>query len=168
MNQQVQQLIDRYKLEPHPEGGFFRETYRSSEYFSATALPDRYGADRSFSTAIYYLLPEGAQSRLHRLKSDEFWHFYLGGPLELIQISPDGAVEEIALGHDISSGQQLQHLVPAGYWFGAQPMSESDFSFVGCTVSPGFDFSDFEMGDRDRLIKLFPAARTVIERLTKQ
>ena len=161
-------MIELFKLEPHPEGGFFRETYRSKEYFSAAGLPGRYGADRNFSTAIYYLLPEGAKSHLHRLKSDEFWHFYLGGPLELIQICPGGTAEEIILGHDISGGQQLQHLVPAGCWFGAQPKPENDFSFVGCTVSPGFDFSDFEMGDREHLIKLFPAARTVIERLTKQ
>lgn len=168
MNIKVRQLIELFKLGPHPEGGFFRETYRAEERFAAAGLPGRFGAARSFSTAIYYLLPGGSKSHIHRIKSDELWHFYMGGPLELVRISPDGAVKAIVMGHDISAGQQLQCLVPAGCWFGAVPKPDSDFSFVGCTVSPGFDFADFEMGDRARLIKMFPAARMEIERLTKQ
>ena len=168
MNLKYQQLIALFKLEPHPEGGFFRETYRSEECVAAAGLPGRFGAARSFSTAIYYLLPGGVKSHIHRIRSDELWHFYLGGPLELIQISPDGAVKETVMGHEIESGQQVQCIVPAGWWFGAIPKPGSDYSFVGCTVAPGFDFADFEMGDRARLINMFPAASVEIERLTKK
>ncbi len=167
MDPDFRKLIDLYNLEPHPEGGYFRETYRSGENVPAAGLPARFGAARSFSTAIYYLLPQGARSHLHRIKSDEVWHFYLGGPLELIRISPEGTVKETILGRDVIRGQQVQCVVPAGWWFGAAPGPESDYSFVGCTVAPGFDFADFEMGDRDRLIELFPAAGPIIGRLTK-
>ncbi len=168
MNDSVQALIARFDLHPHPEGGFFRETYRSSEGLPVASLPARYGSDRSFCTGIYYLLPEGTTSRLHRLKSDEMWHFYLGGPLGLVQLFPDGTLERVVLGQDIAMGQSVQHVVPAGVWFGARPGAGSGFSFVGCTVAPGFDFADFEIGKRDGLIRSYPGAQDVIEQFTDE
>jgi len=145
-------------METHPEGGYFKETYRSKE-----TIP---GGDRNYSTGIYFLLPEGTFSKLHRIKSDEMWHFYLGDPLTIVQISPQGKVEEVLLGQDVLAGQRVQHVVPAGYWFGAFPNPGSLYSFVGCTVAPGFDFVDFEMGDRETLLKEYPNAKEIIERLT--
>jgi len=149
-------LIKKLGLKKHPEGGFFKETYRSSEAISQQALPSRYKGARCFSTAIYFLLPQDSISRLHRIASDEVWHFYLGGPLELLQISPDGRMEKVILGQDISAGQRLQHVVPAGCWFGARPAIDSAYSFVGCTVAPGFDYSDFELANPEDLSRKYP------------
>lgn len=123
-----------------------------------SGLPEPFTGSRHFSTAIYFLLEQGQYSRLHRIRSDEIWHFYLGGPLRLAMIHPDGKTDEIILGHDIAAGQTLQYVVPAGVWFGATPCAETDFSFVGCTVAPGFDFADFEMGKRESLKSAYPKA----------
>ena len=154
----AQELIDRFDLKPHPEGGYFRETYRS----------DLIVKNRNCSTAIYFLIPKDARSCLHRIASDEIWHFYLGDPLKLIEISPAGDVKKTTLGQDIASGHLLQHVVPAGHWFGAYPADGGRYSFVGCTVAPGFDFQDFELGDRKGLLKRFPDARSIIELLTPE
>lgn len=160
MNATIRDLVKRFELTPHPEGGYFRESYRSPETFQTPR-----GA-RSATTAIYFLLPEGNVSKLHRIQSDEIWHFYLGGPLRLTEIHPDGNRREVVLGPDVKARQVLQHVVPAGVWFGATPDKGSDFSFVGCTVAPGFDFADFELGKRSELVKRFPMQRASIERLT--
>jgi uncharacterized protein len=162
----IQRIIEAFGLQPHPEGGFFKETYRAKQTISKAALAGNFSGDRSYSTGIYYLLVEGKRSSLHRIKSDEMWHFYLGGPLNLVQISPDGVVETITLGQEVHEGQKLQHVVPAGWWFGAYPDKGSGYSFVGCTVAPGFDFSDFEMGRRADLLRMFPQAKEVVEKLT--
>ena len=163
----AQDLVRLYDLTPHPEGGFFKETFRDVGVIPHHALPSQFiKGDRHFSTAIYFLLPEGTKSKLHRILSDEVWHFYLGDPLTIVQISPKGDVEKIVLGHDVQAGQKVQHVVPAGFWFGASPNSGSRFSFVGCTVAPGFDFADFEMGTRSSLLQQFPQAKDVIELLT--
>lgn len=154
-------LVAAYGLAPHPEGGFFRETYRSAE-----TMTTRGGVERPVSTGILFLLPEGEKSRLHRIKSDELWHFHLGGALRLTQISPEGKVEDFILGPDVKKGQLLQHVVPARYWFGAQPEPGSGFCFVGCTVAPGFDFADFDLGSRATLLARFPNAQDVVTRLT--
>ena len=154
------ELIRRFELLPHPEGGFYRETYRAQDQFTTPQ------GERNCSTAIYFLLPAGAQSSLHRLKSDELWHFYLGDPLQIVEIHPDGRVLKTVLGRDIASGQNLQHIVPAGVWFGSFPLTEHGYSFVGCTVAPGFDFADFEMAVRGELLNEFPHAQECIERLT--
>lgn len=159
-NVTVDELVKLYDLQPHPEGGYFKETYRSAQTM------DTEGGTRNHSTAIYFLIPEGKKSHLHRIKSDELWHFYLGDPMTLVQISPEGAVEQITLGADVKNGQRVQHTVPAGYWFGAYPNPGSRYSFFGCTVAPGFDFQDFEMGNREKLLQEFPNAKEVIERLT--
>lgn len=162
----VDELVKLYGLQPHPEGGYFKETYRSAESIPSTMLP-KHGGNRNLSTGIFFLLPEGSVSRLHRIKSDEMWHFYLGGPLTLVQISPTGKIERIVLGQDVKALQNVQHVVPAGDWFGAYPNEGSRFSFVGCTVAPGFDFEDFEMGKKDALLKKYPHAKDIIERLAE-
>lgn len=164
----VEELVKLYDLKPHPEGGFYSEYYRDKGIIPKSVLPSRYKGDRNYSTNVYFLLPEGKKSKLHRIASDESWHFYLGDPLTIVQISPKGKVETILLGQDVGSGQKVAHVVPAGYWFGAYPAEGSRFSFVGCTVAPGFDFADFEMGDHSTLLefKKFPEAKKVIERLT--
>lgn len=162
----VPDLVELYDMQPHPEGGYFKETYRAIDSIPGSVLP-KHSGDRSYSTGIYFLLPEGSVSKFHRIKSDEMWHFYLGGPLTIVQIDPNGKVEEVVLGTNIKSGQKVQHVVPAGYWFGAYPNPGSDFSFVGCTVAPGFDFADFEMGERKQLLTQVPQAKEVIEKLTE-
>jgi predicted cupin superfamily sugar epimerase len=160
-------LIDLYQLAPHPEGGFFKETYRATEVMKQVSLPKRFPGNRTLSTAIVFLLPEGTKSHVHRSKSDEIWHFHLGGPLTLVQIAPTGKMDKIILGPDVRNGQMLQHAVPHGYWFGAVPNPGSLFSFVGCTVAPGFDFADFELGDRNKLLAQYPQAKEEIILLTR-
>ncbi|MCD8498378.1 MAG: cupin domain-containing protein [Alphaproteobacteria bacterium] len=145
-------LIKKFDLMPHPEGGFFRETYRAD----LSAGFEGFNGPRSASTGIYFLLPSGTRSCLHRIKSDEMWHFYLGGPMHLVEIGEDGALKETILGSDIAAGEVVQHVVPAGVWFGGAPLEGSSFSFVGCTVAPGFDFQDFEMGRQADLLSRFP------------
>ncbi len=155
-------LIERFELVAHPEGGYYRESYRSVDLIAQSALPERFTGSRHFSTAIYFLLEKGQYSHLHRIHSDEIWHFYLGGPLRLAMIHPDGKTDEVILGQDIGAGQLLQYVVPAGVWFGATPCAGTDFSFVGCTVAPGFDFADFEMGKRESLESAYPKASACI------
>lgn len=159
----IETFINQFQLQPHPEGGYFRETYRDSGVIPQEALGKEFSGARNYSTAIYFLLPEGQKSKLHRIKSDEVWHFYLGGPLTLIQISPAGEIQKITLGQNIKSGELLQHVVPKGFWFGATPNKGSAYSFVGCTVAPGFDFADFEMGEKEMLLKMFPHLKSGIE-----
>lgn len=161
----AEDLVKLYGMLPHPEGGFYKETYRAKGLIAKGALKDGHAGDRNYSTAIFYLLPKGTRSRLHRLKSDELFHFYLGGTLVLVKISPEGKVEKIRLGHDVASGCQLQHVIPAGTWFGAYPEESSEFCLIGCTVAPGFDFADFEVGAKSELLKRFPQAKEVIEKL---
>jgi hypothetical protein len=155
----AEDLIRIYDLKEHLEGGYFKEVYRSAEMIPQQALPSRYKGDRSFSTSIYFLLLSGTVSRLHRLVSDEVWHFYLGAPLEVMQVSPDGKKQKVILGQWVTAGQRIQHAVPAGYWFGARPAAGSAYSFAGCTVAPGFDFADFELADPESLFRSFPELR---------
>ena len=166
MNRPAADWIERLGLVPHPEGGHFRETYRAPECMAGTDLPPRYGGSRAFGTAIYFLLRSGEASRLHRIKSDEIWHFYAGGPLAIFLIHPAGNLHEIALGLDFDHGQRPQAVVPAGTWFGAAPLPDTLYSLVGCTVAPGFDFADFELADRRRLSDAYPQHHALIERLT--
>ena len=159
--------IDHFALIRHPEGGWFRETYRSGETIPEAGLPVRFLGERSFSTAISFLLEPGDISALHRLKSDEVWHFYEGGPLTVHVITPDGKYKEILLGRDPEKGERFQAVVPAGCWFGAEPAGVAGFSLVGCTVAPGFDFSDFEMARCTELESLFPDHAALIRRMTR-
>jgi len=161
--------VQSLKLQPHPEGGYFAETYRAEECIPAGALPARFGGERAFGTAIYFLLENHHVSALHRIQADEIWHFYAGGPLEVFVINPDASLRVIRLGNRPDQGEVFQAVVPAGCWFGAKPAGATDsagFSLVGCTVAPGFDFADFEMGSRAALLIEFPQHRAVIEMLT--
>ncbi len=155
-----EELIRALGLQPHPEGGYFRETYRSA----------RLGADgRCAGTMIYFLLLRGQVSRLHRLDADEGWHLYVGGPLEIHELDegrPDDAPRITMLGADIEHGERPQHVVPAGRWFGATLAADAPFALVGCTVAPGFEFTAFELGSAAVLEAKFPRAHALIRRLT--
>jgi len=159
--------IKKLGLAPHPEGGWFRETYRAAEGIPVAGLPRRFRGERAFSTAIYFLLESGQFSALHRIKSDELWFFHAGGSLAISSISTGGQSHTTQLGNNPDRGESFQAVVPAGSWFGARPLKSASYSLVSCTVAPGFDFSDFEMGKREKLLKLFPACREIIEQLTR-
>jgi predicted cupin superfamily sugar epimerase len=158
--------INHLSLNPHPEGGFFREVYRSSEEIAHTSLPSRFSGARNFSTSIYYLLEKGDFSAFHRIKSDETWHFYRGGALDL-HILNDGAYQLIVIGADVANSNHLQYTVQAGAWFASQPSAGSWYSLVGCTVSPGFDFADFEMAKREELEREYSKQISIIAGLTR-
>lgn len=158
--------IARLQLLPHPEGGWYRETYRAAESVAASALPPRFGAPRSHATAIYFLLEAGAVSRLHRIKSDEVWHFYAGDTLVLSAIAPDGRLISHRLGPASDPAALPQAVVPAGAWYGASLMPGGAWALTGGTVAPGFDFADFELAERGALLAAFPQHRALIERLT--
>jgi uncharacterized protein len=165
MTMSADDLIRHLGLTPHPkEGGYFRETYRAAESYGA--LPARYSGSRSAGTAIYYLLTPNTYSALHRLQSDEIFHFYLGGPVRMLQLDADGRGRTIVLGPDVLNGQQLQVVVPRGVWQGSLLEPGGDFALVGCTVAPGFEYADYESSDRDALIKQYPAHADVIRRLS--
>ena len=158
--------VQHLAMHPHPEGGYFVETYHSAEIIAQSALPNRFRGPRSYSTAIYFLLEKGQRSALHRIQSDEVWHFYAGGPLSVFVIAPTGDLSVIRLGNRTDGAEVFQAMVPAGCWFGALPADDTNFSLVGCTVAPGFDFADFELADYTALSEAFPQHRAIIERLT--
>jgi predicted cupin superfamily sugar epimerase len=162
----VDQLVRTLGLLRHPEGGWYRETYRSAELIPQAALPERFDGDRSSCTAIYFLLESGDISALHRIKSDELWHFYSGVPLTVHVFTPQNEYYPLHLGPNITDGETFQCVVPAGCWFGAE-VNGDGYSFVGCTVAPGFDFADFEMGKRDELLNQFPNHSKIVQRLAK-
>lgn len=165
----AESIIERFGLTPYPEeGGWFRETYRCGEEASADGLPERYGARRSFGTCIYYLLTGDTLSRLHRLKSDEIFHFYLGDPVRMLHLYPDGSSDVLTLGHDVVNGEHVQVVVPRGTWQGAVLVEGGEFALMGCTVAPGFDFADYETGDRAELLARWPDRAELIEQLTDQ
>jgi uncharacterized protein len=152
----VAALVRQLGLAPHPEGGFFAETYRSA----------RAAGDRALSTAIYFLLTDSNPSRMHRVASDEIWHFYRGDPLEMLQLAPDGSSRVVAIGTRIERGERPQVLVPAGVWQGVRVAPGGRYALVGATVTPGFDFADFAMGDRDELLAQFPGRAALIAELS--
>jgi len=153
-------LIEKLQLLPHPEGGWYRETYRSAE-----TITNKNGANRNVCTAIYFLLEENNKSHFHRIQSDETWFFHVGEPLEILMIT-DGQLQLITLGNDILNGEILQFVVPAQTWFAARIKTGSGYSLASCTVAPGFDFSDFELAERENLIKEFSELEEVIREFT--
>ena len=163
----AREWIEQLRLSRHPEGGWFRETYRSSETVAAAHLPPRFTGDRAFSTAIYYLLEQDDFSALHRIHQDEVWHFHDGAALTLHLIAPSGEASSLHLGRRPDLGQLPQAVVPAGYLFAAAVDEPNAYSLCGCTVAPGFDFADFEMPPRAELLQLYPEHRALIERLTR-
>lgn len=160
--------VEKYNMQPHPEGGYFVETYRSDETIASDALPKRFEGKRNFGTAIYFLLENHHFSALHRIASDEVWHFYAGDALEVFCIHPDGTSEIIRLGGNPEKGEVFQAVVKAGTWFGSRPAVGSTYSLVGCTVAPGFDFADFEMPDRSWFLREFPQHTELIKALTRE
>jgi predicted cupin superfamily sugar epimerase len=159
------ELIAALGLAPHPEGGFFAETFRSQSTVSSEA---HVGGVRSAVTAIYFLLRTNDFSALHRVRSDEVWHHYLGDPLVLSLIRADGGSEHVLLGRDLRAGQRPQLVVPAGVYQGGRPTpGPAGYVLCGCTVAPGFEFRDFEMPSRDALLALWPQHRELIGSLTR-
>ena len=155
-------------LKPHPEeGGFFRETYRSPHMLSKDRLPEGYKDERSLATAIYFLLTPDTFSALHRLPTDELFHFYLGDPVEMLQLLPDGSGRTIMLGQDITNGMQLQAVVKKGVWQGSRLCTGGQCALLGMTMSPGFESSDYESGQRERLIATYPQFKNLIRLLTR-
>ena len=152
----AEQWIHELGLSEHPEGGFYREAYRSELFIE----PEGFNGGRNVCTHIYYLLKDDQVSLLHRIKSDEIWHFYAGTHLEVSMFNAKGAVDVLNL-----SGEEPCGVVPSGAWFGAW-LPEGGFALVGCTVAPGFDFSDFEMAEREAMLSQYPAHQAVISRLT--
>jgi hypothetical protein len=165
--QTTQDLIIAYDLLPHPEGGYYRETYRSNEKFAGSGLPSRFKGDRTFSTAIYFLLEHGNFSAFHRIKSDECWHFYAGQTLLIHVLHADGQLETVKLGNDIAAGEGFQYVVPATCWFASEPAEGTMYSFTGCTVAPGFDFADFELASAEDLKTIYPQHEAIIRRLCR-
>ena len=160
-------FIKHLSLQPHPEGGYYKETYRAAESIAAGALPQRFTGDRHFSTAIYYLLQKGDYSAFHRIKSDECWHWYAGDTLLIHVIESNGNYYCARLGNKLENGDTFQFVVPATAWFAAEPEDKSSFVFSGCTVAPGFVFSDFEMADRQFLMDAYKKHAVLIMRLSK-
>jgi predicted cupin superfamily sugar epimerase len=166
----AREIIDALRLQPHPiEGGFFRETYRSAGAIPAEALPEGYGSTtgRSFGTAIYYLLTPQTFSELHRLPTEEVFHLYLGGPLRMLQLLPDGQGRELVIGADILAGQQPQVVVPPAVWQGSRLEPGVEFALLGATMAPGFDYADYEQGRRSDLMARYPQYAEAIRELTR-
>lgn len=164
------QLIRHFDLKPLPvEGGYFRQTYRAPETIAVQALPARYRSDKAFGSAIYYLLTSDPESfsALHTLPTEEIFHFYLGDPVEMLLLYPDGRSERVSLGQDILNGQQVQFVVPRGVWQGSRLIPGGRFALLGTTMAPGFESSDYIGGDRDELIRRYPDRAQLIRELTR-
>ena len=164
----AEQIISLLQLVPHPqEGGYFAETYRCQEKIPASGLPDRYKGARSFSTAIYYLLTPHTFSFMHRLQTDEIFHFYLGDPVEMLLLEPDHSGKVLILGTDLPQGMRPQAIVRRGVWQGSHLLPGGRFALLGTTVSPGFEGADYEYGQRDLLVGSYPRFRELILTLTR-
>ncbi|MDE2998264.1 MAG: cupin domain-containing protein [Gemmatimonadota bacterium] len=167
MNRNADYWISELNLKAHPEGGHYREIYRSCETVQARDLPDRFNGPRAFSTAIYYLLEGNDYSALHRIRSDEIWHFYAGSSITIHTIDQSGVYERALLGNNPDNGESLTAVINAGCWYGATLNEPGSYSLMGGTVAPGFEFEDFELANRADLIRSFPRHLSVIQRLTR-
>jgi len=164
MNQKAKYYIQKLQLEKHPEGGYFREVYRSGEMISIDA--PKKNLKRNVSTSIYFLL-EGSQiSKFHRLKSDELWHFYDGDSIKVYILDEKGKLTETVLGKKMEDEEVFQTVIKNNNWFAAEVMNKRSFALIGCTVSPGFDFSDFELANREFLLDSFPIHKNLILKFT--
>jgi predicted cupin superfamily sugar epimerase len=155
-------IVNHLGLLPHPEGGYYKETYRAGE-----TVINQNGRSRNVCTAIYFLLEETDKSHFHRILSDELWFFHLGQPLEVICIF-EGKLKSVVLGNNILSGELLSFRVPANTWFASRIKGEKGFGLVSCTVAPGFDFDDFELAARDKLTQEYPHLKETIAKFTRQ
>ena len=164
----VDLLVARLNLKAHPEGGYYREVYRSKGQIPQTALGPGFTGPRNYSTSIYFLLTSDNFSSFHRIRQDEVWHFYLGSALHVHVIEPAGKLTTHVVGSNIAQGELPQVVVPAGCWFASGVSKSDSFSLVGCTVSPGFDFDDFELANRNNLIGAFPQHASIITAFTRK
>lgn len=165
--QSKEQLVSLLDLQPHPEGGFYKETYRSEHSIPNNVLAGNHEGDRSYGTGIYFMLTGDAFSAFHRIEQDELWFFHQGGTIELHMISPLGEHTKHLIGNDIVNGEEPQLLVPATYWFAARVVEEDNFALVSCTVSPGFDFRDFILPSKIELTAKFPQHAQIIDQFTR-
>ena len=160
--------IEKLQLEPHPEGGYFKETYRSGTRIPPQCLPEKYSGDRNSATSIYFLLDRFQFSSFHILKSDELWFYQYGDAVQIYMLNDQDGLQTITLGPDPDQQQRLQVIIPAGTAFGADVINNSSFSLMGCVVTPGFTFNDFELLSRDFLLNKYPRHKDLIIRLTKK
>lgn len=162
-------FIEKLELEKHPEGGWFKQVYKSEEEIDKEHLPNRYSGKRAHSTSIYFLITQEEFSAFHRIKSDELWHFYEGSPLTIHIINDAGKYSNVKLGNNLENGNVYQYAIPHGVWFAAtvNNIAADSYSLIGCTVSPGFDYDDFELGKQDELVKMFPNHKIIIEKMTR-
>jgi predicted cupin superfamily sugar epimerase len=166
VSKEVKKIVEKLQLQPHPEGGFYKEVYRSEGIIPQSGLLGFTG-DRNFCTSIYFLLTSDNFSAFHRIKQDEIWHFYKGSPLYVHVIDKEGNYTRNTVGLDMEKGEVPQLVVPAGCWFASSVKFENDFSFVGCTVAPGFDFEDFELAEKVALTNEYPTHANIISQLTR-
>lgn len=159
-----EELIRALELNPHPEGGYYREVYRSRELLRISG--EEFPAGRNLSTSIYYLLGGDDRSLFHRIRSDEVWHHYEGSSITIHMIHDDSLYQATVVGKKIEQGESPQFVVPAGVWFGVTVEDPESYALCGCTVAPGFDFRDFEMADRYQMLQAFPEHEAVIRELT--
>ncbi len=162
----AKELINYFNLEEHPEGGYFKEVYRSKEKIANKNLDNQFIGDRSYSTSIYFLLTSDTFSAFHKINQDEIWHFYTGTALKLHMISTNGEYSFVIIGSNFLKGEVPQFTVPAQYYFAAEVLEKDSYSFVGCTVSPGFDFRDFVLPSCSELSRKFSMHKEIINRLT--
>jgi len=160
----AQYYIEKLNLTAHPEGGYFKEAYRSDEAISKQALPERYLGDRNFSTSIYFLLHGKEFSAFHKIESDESWHFYAGTSITIMMIDEQGNYAEKVIGNNLAQDEYLQFTIKRKTWFASKVNDENSFSLLGCTVAPGFDFTDFVLAQKAVLLKQFPQHETVINK----
>jgi uncharacterized protein len=160
MNKDANYWINKLKLQEHPEGGYFVETFRSPRIINL----DDYEGNRFTCTAIYYLLPGNQFSAFHRMKSDEIWHFYTGSSLTLYVIHSNGTLDEICMGQNLDNNEIFQHVIESGCWFAAIGNDPYSYSLIGCTVSPGFDYRDWELANIDILLNIYPQHKSIIEK----
>lgn len=166
-NEKAYNLIQQLGLRAHPEGGFYKETYRSVGAISQSDLGEDFSGSRNYSTAIYFMLTTETFSAFHRIKQDEFWFFHQGAPITFHTITKQGKYTVQTIGNDISKGHLPQLIVQGGDWFAAEIKSENNFALVSCTVSPGFDFDDFELATKKELTELYPQYTEIISQLTR-
>lgn len=165
--QQVAQIVDALSLLAHPEGGFYKEVFRSAGRIPSASLPDYFKGDRNYATSIYFLLTSNNFSAFHKINQDETWHFYSGSPLRIHMIDAHGNYTIQELGMDLEQGLEPQFTVPAQVWFAAEVMAPNSYSLLGCQVAPGFDFADFNLAKRTELTALFPDHSQVIKTFTR-
>lgn len=161
----VVDFVDKLKMQPHPEGGYYAEIYRNNTVISPEILGKNYSGERSLATSIYYMLEADQVSRLHQLKSDELWYYHYGSPL-LVHIFYKGSYKPCILGIDVSENQFPQVIIPAGAIFGAEVMDKTSYTLMGCMVTPGFHFSDFELIHGMEISAVYPHHTEIIKRLT--